>query len=145
MIDLSVKEMELGTMTNQLKNKDARVTELEEQAKSREVLLAQINVAKEEALKEIENLKTKVIGKSTLKETKHVIWDSISTLISDNWSHFSLIGDELELLTSTKKDITKTTNELENKPDLANDIIKFLNNRTKEQLKDLNLMIEPTS
>lgn len=46
---------------------------MEEQAKSREVLLSQINAAKEEALKELEKLKTKVIGKSTLKATKHVI------------------------------------------------------------------------
>jgi hypothetical protein len=45
----------------------------------------------------------------------------------------------LKLLTSAKKDITRTTNELENKPDLANEIIKFLNNMTKEQLKDLNV------
>jgi len=78
MADLSVKEMELGTMTSQLKNKDARVTLLEEQAKSREVLLTQINIAKEEALKELEKLKTKVTGKSTLKAAKHAIWDSIS-------------------------------------------------------------------
>jgi hypothetical protein len=30
MVDLSVKEMELGTMTSQLKNIDARVEELED-------------------------------------------------------------------------------------------------------------------
>jgi hypothetical protein len=44
----------------------------------------------------MEKLKTKVTGKSSLKVAKHVIWDSISTLIFDNWSHFSLIRDELE-------------------------------------------------
>jgi hypothetical protein len=81
-----------------------------------------------------------VIGKSAPKASKHVIWDNISTQVSNNWSQFSLIGDELELLTSAKKDITRTTNELENKPDLANEIIKFLNNRTKEKLKDLNVI-----
>jgi hypothetical protein len=55
-------------------------------------MLSQINISKDEALKELEKLKTKVIGKSTLKVAKHIIWDSISTFIYNNWSHFSLIG-----------------------------------------------------
>jgi hypothetical protein len=49
MEDLSVKGIELDTLTNKLKHKDAKITELEEHVKRREVLLAQINVAKEEA------------------------------------------------------------------------------------------------
>jgi hypothetical protein len=35
MVDLSVKEMELGTMTSQLKNKYARVEELEDQEREK--------------------------------------------------------------------------------------------------------------
>jgi len=45
----------------------------------------------------------------------------------------------MELLTSSKKDITITTNELENKLDLDNDIINFLNKWTKEELKELSV------
>jgi hypothetical protein len=52
MADINVKEMELGTMIRQIKNKYERVTKLEEKAKSREVLLSQINDAKDEALKD---------------------------------------------------------------------------------------------
>jgi hypothetical protein len=112
---------------------------LKEQAKSREVSLDQINDYKEETLKEMEKLKTKFIGKSSLKVSKNVIWDNISKFIFGNCYHFSIIRDEMELLTSSKKDITRTTNELENKLDLANDIIKFLNKRNKEELKELNV------
>jgi len=56
----------------------------------------------------------------------------MSTLISDNWSHLSLIEDELELLTSTKKHITRTISELKNKPYLANEVTHFINSMTKE-------------
>jgi hypothetical protein len=41
--------MELDTLTSKLRHKDAKIIELEEHVKSREVLLAQINVSKEEA------------------------------------------------------------------------------------------------
>jgi hypothetical protein len=45
----------------------------------------------------------------------------------------------MELLKSTKKEIVRITIELENKLDMANNIIKLLNSRTKEQLKDLEV------
>jgi hypothetical protein len=44
------------------------------------------------------------------------------------------LQDELDLITVVLKE---TTHELENKIDLAADIIKILNNITKEELKDL--------
>jgi hypothetical protein len=47
MEELSVKGIELDTLTNKLRHKDAKITKLEEHVKRREVLLAQINVAKE--------------------------------------------------------------------------------------------------
>jgi hypothetical protein len=56
MDDLSVEEIELGTLTSQLKNKSAKVEKLEEQAKSREVLLSKLNANKYEALKELKKL-----------------------------------------------------------------------------------------
>jgi hypothetical protein len=73
MSDLSVKEIELGTVTNRLKYNEARVAELEDQMKSIEVLLNQINVAKEEAQQELAQVKMKVTGKPTLKGAKHKI------------------------------------------------------------------------
>jgi hypothetical protein len=50
-----------------------------------------------------------------------------------------LIQDELELITVVFKDINKTTVELENKPEMANNIIRCLKNRSKEDLRDLNI------
>jgi len=40
MANLSVKEMELGTLTSHLKNKNSSVIELEEKEKRREVMLS---------------------------------------------------------------------------------------------------------
>jgi hypothetical protein len=43
------------------------------------------------------------------------------------------------LITAIFKDIKRTTYELENKLELSNNIINFLNNRSKEELKYLNV------
>jgi hypothetical protein len=44
-------------------------------------------------------MKIKVTGRSTMKGAKHIIWDNIATTIFKNWSYFSLVQDELELVT----------------------------------------------
>jgi hypothetical protein len=64
---------------------------LEEHVNSREVFLAQINVSKEEAEKDLSHMKIKVTGRSTMKGAKHIIWDKISTTIFKKWSYFSLV------------------------------------------------------
>jgi hypothetical protein len=70
---------------------------------------------------------------------KHVIWDRIASLITNNWAHFSLARDKLELIKSARTHIIWVKSKLENKHNLANEIIKFLNRRTKEKLIDLNV------
>jgi hypothetical protein len=101
--------------------------------------LEQINATKEEAQKEENRMKERVTGRPIMKGDKHIIWDDIANTILKNWFYFTLVQDEIDLITVVLKDIKGTTNELENKPYLAVDIIKFLNNRTKEELKDLQV------
>jgi hypothetical protein len=49
------------------------------------------------------------------------------------------MGEKLELLKSSKEGIALIAYELESKPDMAKEIIKFMNGRTKEWLKDLDI------
>jgi len=67
MSDLSVKEIELGTVTNKLMFYVAKITELEDQIKSREVFLGQLNVFKERVKYKLAQVKLKVTGKPSLK------------------------------------------------------------------------------
>jgi hypothetical protein len=101
--------------------------------------LAQINSAKEEAQKEENKMKEMMTRRPTMKGDKNIIWDDIANAIFKNWSYFTLVQDELDLINVVLKAIKGTTNELENKPDLEADIINILNNRTKEELKDLQV------
>jgi hypothetical protein len=73
MVDLSVKEKELGSLNTQLRNKIYNIIELEEQVKNSEILLSELNADKNEALKEIKILQRRSSRKSSLKETNHVI------------------------------------------------------------------------
>jgi hypothetical protein len=75
-----------------------------------------------------------------LKGAKHKIRENITTTFFNNLSHFSLFQAIFELITAIFKDIKRTTYELENKLELSNNIINFLNNRSKEELKDLNVI-----
>jgi hypothetical protein len=84
-------------------------------------------------------MKAQVIGRLAIKGDKHIILDDIANTIFKNWSYFTLVQDELDQITLVFKDIKRTTFELENKLDLVVDIIKFLNNITKEELKDLQV------
>jgi hypothetical protein len=101
--------------------------------------LAQINAAKEQAQKEENKMKARVKGKPAMKGSKNIIWDNIANTNFNNWSYFTLVEYELDLISVVFKDIKGKTNELENKHDLEVDIINFLNNKTKEELKDLQV------
>jgi hypothetical protein len=50
-----------------------------------------------------------------------------------------LIQEEFELIVMVFKDIRNITSELEGKPKTTNNIIKFLNSKSKEYLKELNI------
>jgi hypothetical protein len=74
-----------------------------------------------------------------MKGDKNIIWDNIANTFFKNWSYFTIVQDELDLIIVVFKYIKGTTNELDNKHDLAADIIKLLNNITKEEFKDLQV------
>jgi hypothetical protein len=107
--------------------------------KRRELCLEKLNASKEEAQKEENSMKARVIRRPSMKVDKHIIWDDIANTILKNWFYFTLVQDEIDLITVVVKDIKGIKNELENKLDLTTNIIKFLNNRTKEELKDLQV------
>jgi hypothetical protein len=73
-------------------------------------------------------MKERVTGRPAMKGVKHIIWDDIANTIFKNWSYFTLVQDEIDLIIVVLKDIKETTNELENNPDLAVDKINLLNN-----------------
>lgn len=101
--------------------------------------MSKISEDTNEALNEVEILQNRATRKSSLKVEKHVIWDQITTLITYKWAHFSLMGDALGLIKSTQKNIVWVTSELENNPNITNEIIKFLKNRTRENIKYFNV------
>jgi hypothetical protein len=70
---------------------------------------------------------------------KGIVWDNIATTIFKKWAYFSLVQDEIVLFIVSFLKIKKITNELENKTEMANEIIKFLNGKTKQELKELNV------
>jgi len=60
--------------------------------------LAQINSAKEEAQKEENKMKEMMTRRPTMKGDKNIIWDDIDNAIFKNWSYFTLVQDELDLI-----------------------------------------------
>jgi len=77
-------------------------------------------------------LKNKVSGKSYLMGVGHLIWDKIIEQISRTWRSFIIMKEEASLVRKVEKYVEDDLQELGNKPQLANQIIKVLNSKTKE-------------
>lgn len=78
-------------------------------------------------------------GKNCLVEDKHILWDEIVTKISKFWNHLVVLQDEQILACHTEHDINKPCNELSDKPLIVDSVITFLNSRSKNDLKEMNI------
>jgi len=77
-------------------------------------------------------------GREDLGDVRHKNWDSITEAILTY--SFILKNDEFELITTGGKDVVVVNKELENKSDIAKlVVIKFLNSKTKLELRQLGV------
>jgi hypothetical protein len=64
-------------------------------------------------------MKPRMTTRPAMKGATHIIWDNITNTILKNWFYFTLVQDEIDLITMVLKDIKGIANELENKPDFV--------------------------
>jgi hypothetical protein len=78
------------------------------------------------------------VGK-TLVEAKENIWMDISKSINEIWPMVQIMFEQHELVLRSKQAIDRIKGELGEMPTEANEIIRFLNSKTKEELENLKI------
>jgi hypothetical protein len=79
-----------------------------------------------------------VVGK-TLVEVKESVWTDITKSMNEIWPMIQIMFEQNELVQISKQSIEKIRSELGKMPTEANEIIKFLNSKTREELEELRI------
>ena len=69
----------------------------------------------------------------------HIVWDKIIEHVNKMWNFFIIMEEETSLVKKVEIDITKAENELGDKPQATNKIIRNLNSMTKEELSQIGV------
>ena len=72
-------------------------------------------------------------------EQEKIIWYQISEEIRRFWKHFVIIGDEYKLASDTQENIKFILEQLNDKPQIVNNVVKFPNSKSWNELKSLGV------
>jgi ribosomal protein S3AE len=89
--------------------------------------------------KELQQLQKKTMAGKTLAEVKENVWTDITKSINEIWPMIQIMFEQNELLQRSKHAIEKIKVELGDMPTQANEIIRFLNIKTREELEELKI------
>jgi hypothetical protein len=136
-IEKSMEEMTLrGTEIDRLKKEVENLQELKTSYQTSYNIERQ---ASENLKQEMQQLQKQTVGGKTLAEAKENIWTDISKSINEIWPMVQIMFEQHELVLRSRQAIDKIRGELGEMPTEANEIIKFLNSKTKEELEDLKV------
>jgi hypothetical protein len=88
---------------------------------------------------ELQQLQKKTVAGKTLAEAKENIWMDISKSINEIWPMVQIMFEKNELVLRSRQAIDKIKGELGEMPTEANEIIRFLNSKNREELEDLKI------
>ena len=77
------------------------------------------------------------MGGKTLAEAKENIWTNISRSINKIWPMVQIMFEKHDLVLKSRQAIDRIRRELGEMPSASNEIIKFLNSKTKEELEGM--------
>ena len=76
---------------------------------------------------------------------KQIMWLDIIEFVNDIWPSIQIIFEQRDLIEVVKIAIEKTNEELGDKPQTANKIIRFLNSKSNHELEQLEVADRTTS
>ena len=74
-----------------------------------------------------------------MAEVKEIVWTDISKSINEIWPMVQIMFEQNEFLKRSKQAMEKIRVELGDMPAQANEIIRFLNSKTREELEELKI------
>jgi hypothetical protein len=89
--------------------------------------------------KEIQQLQKQTVAGKTLAEAKENILTNISNSINEIWPMVHIMFEQHDLVLKRRQAIDRIRREMDEIPLTANEIIKFLNSKNKEELQELKV------
>jgi hypothetical protein len=129
---MNLQESEISRLKKELEN-------IQELKTSFQTSLSKEKQANEQIRKELQQLQKQTLAGKTLAEVKELVWTDISKSINEIWPMVQIMFEQNELLERSKQAVEKIRTELGNMPVQANDIIRFLNSKTREELEELKI------
>jgi hypothetical protein len=129
---MNLQESEISRLKKELEN-------LHELKTSFQTSLSKENQVNEKIRKELQQLQKQTLAGKTLAEVKELVWTEISKTINEIWPMVQIMFEQNEFLERRKQAVDKIRAELGDMPTQANDIINFLNSKTREELQELKI------
>jgi len=146
---VNISNLNSEDLVKQMESLQLKVTELQEAKLQLTKLEGKYDTSKKTAadnLREIKRLEKLVEAlqkdltlEKPLNEINDILWDNIIELIRGIWPSIQAIFEQNELVKIAQEEMNKTRHELRGKPEHAQQIIQFLNSRTKQQLALLGI------
>lgn len=74
-----------------------------------------------------------------MEQAKQKLWANIIESVNNIWPSIQVIYEYKYLIKATVEAIQKIKKELSKKPEEANEIIKFLNSKNKQELEEIGI------
>jgi hypothetical protein len=88
---------------------------------------------------ELQHLRKQTVARKTLAEVKESVWTDITKSMNEIWAMIQIMFEHNELVQRSKQAIEKIISESGEMPTQVNEIIKFLNSKTREELEELKI------
>jgi hypothetical protein len=129
---MNLQETEISRLKKEVEN-------LQELKTSFQTSLSKEKQVTEQLKQELQQLQKQTVAGKTLAEVKENVWTDITKSINEIWPMIQIMFEQNELVQRSKQAIEKIRVELGDRPTQANDIIKFLNSKTREELEELKI------
>jgi hypothetical protein len=138
-IDLAKSMEKMNLQESEISRLKKEVENLQELKFSFQTSLSKEKQVNEQMRKELQQLQKQTLAGKTLAEVKELVWTDISKSINEIWPMVQIMFEQNELLERSKQAVEKIRSELGDMPTQANDIIRFLNSKTREELEELKI------
>jgi hypothetical protein len=132
MEEMNLQETEISRLKKEIEN-------LQELKYSYQTSYSKEKQVSDQLKQELQQLRKQTVAGKTLAEVKESVWTDITKSMNEIWPMIQIMFEKNELVQRSKQAIEKIREELGEMPTEANEIIKFLNSKTREELEDLRI------
>jgi chromosome segregation ATPase len=129
---MNLQETEINRLKKEIEN-------LQELKSSFQISLSKEKQVTDQLKQELKRLRKQTVAGKTLAEFKKSVWTDITKSMNNIWPMIHIMFEQNELVQRSKQAIEKIRSELGEMPTQANEIIKFLNSKTREELEKLKI------